>query len=265
MFVEKTFDVCYYFAVKKGNTMKKMEKHIVNRTVRAYQVDRHGLLRPVILMNLLQDMADIHAEKIGVGYTFCREKNLAWVVTHYAIEIERMPRVNQVLTLATWPSGQDALRATRDFEVFDDHGNVCFRATSQWILIDLESRRPLILARNIPEFPVLEERSLDIKFESFPEFETQKTQEFEPRFDDIDVNQHVNNAIYTVWATESLGFDFRNAHSLKSISIQFKKEIPDSVRKISVESRLNNKTSMHRLMSLDGLFHAGIKCEWTDA
>ncbi len=93
------------------------DRLIEKRILQAYQCDRYGNVRPLILMNELQGVADKHAEMLGCGRTYLLENNLAWVVTHYLVDILELPRENEELTFVTWPSCQDALRATRDFEI----------------------------------------------------------------------------------------------------------------------------------------------------
>ena len=41
------------------------EKLIEKRVLQAYQCDRYGYVRPLILMNELQGVADTHAEFLG--------------------------------------------------------------------------------------------------------------------------------------------------------------------------------------------------------
>ena len=43
------------------------------------------------------------------------------------------------------------------------------------------------------------------------------------RFDDIDINNHVNNSIYPLWASECVDPDFRLKHTPCEIEINFKK------------------------------------------
>ena len=51
------------------------------------------------------------------------------------------------------------------------------------------------------------------------------TDEFKVRYDDIDVNQHVNNMNYIVWAFEALPKEFKDKNKLKKLDMVFKKEI----------------------------------------
>jgi medium-chain acyl-[acyl-carrier-protein] hydrolase len=239
------------------------QKYSEKKTLKTYQTDRQGLVRPVMLMNELQAIADTHAEILGVGRTFCMNNNLAWVVTHYLVEIIEPLREAEELRFITWPSKHDALKAARDFQILGSDGRVMVRATSQWIMIDTDTRRPVRLSDKMPtSWKVIDERALDLPFDKFPDFTPAKSNEFKCRYDDIDVNQHVNNAVYASWATESVGFDFRNTHALRKIYINFKKEIPADTRGVVVESLIENATSRHKITS-NNTENASVICEWS--
>lgn len=237
------------------------EKLTVRRTLQAYQCDRYGLMRPLILMNELQGMGDAHAEKLGVGYAYCQSHGCAWVVTHYLVDIIEMPTEREEIEITTWPSTQDALRATRDFEIRGADGRLLVRATSQWVLIDLKTRRPLRLSEHLPPFEIHAVRAWDRTFDKFPDFDAEKTHVFKCRFDDIDVNQHINNAVYAVWATESVGYDFRNTHKLVRIEMNFKREISPTTPQVNVDVRIDGDMSHHKIRTGD-TEHASVVCLW---
>lgn len=236
------------------------------RILQAYQCDRYGNVRPLILMNELQSMADRHAEILGCGRTYLLENNLAWVVTHYLVDIIEMPRENIELTFKTWPANQDALRATRDFEIRGPDGRLMVRATSQWILIDMARRRPLRLQEHLPTWPICTSRAWDRTFEKFADFTPHKTHVFKCRFDDIDVNQHINNAVYAVWATESVGYPYRNDHVLRRIELNFKHEISPTTAQVLIDVIIDGDTSYHKIRTVadDGTDteHASVICTW---
>ena len=238
-----------------------MEKHIVKKVLKTYKMDRHGLLRPVMLMNELQSVADTHAEFLGRGRTWCIANNRAWVVTHYLIDIDIMPTENQEIIIETWPSYADKLRAARDFHIKDAAtGASLVRATSQWIMIDIDARRPVRIDEVLSEWGVYDERVVNRQFEKFEDFDATESWSAYPRFDDVDLNQHINNAVYATWATESLGFEFRNNHILRRIDINFKKEIPAGITEVRVESAISDTTSRHKI--IDGGEHANVVCDW---
>ena len=224
-------------------------------------------MRPVMLMNELQSVADSHAEILGAGRGFCLAKTLAWVATHYLVDVLELPRENEKLTLITWPSGHDGLKASRDFIIRGTDGRDRIRATSQWIMIDTNARKPIRMNDNIPHWDTIPERALDLPFGKFPDFTpTEPPREFAIRYDDIDVNQHVNNAIYALWATESVGLEFRDAHTLRKIFLNFKREISADTPGVTIETAIEStasgaSTSRHKIKSGD-TDNAYIVCEW---
>lgn len=237
------------------------EKLVVKRVLQAYQCDRYGNVRPLILMNELQGVADTHAEVLGCGRTYLLEHNMAWVVTHYLVDIIEMPHEGEELSFITWPSAHDVLRATRDFEIRGSDNRLMVRATSQWILIDMSRRRPLKLDENLPHWEIIPQRAWDRTFDKFPDFEPTKTHIMKCRFDDIDVNQHINNAVYAVWATESVGYVYRNQHVLKRVELNFKREIKPDMPQVCVDVTIDGLTSHHRIRT-DDAEHAQVVCTW---
>ncbi|MCL2629193.1 MAG: thioesterase [Alphaproteobacteria bacterium] len=240
-----------------------MKKFRIQKRLSAYQMDPTGSLRPLMLMNELQAAADIHAEEIGLGVSFCRENSLAWVALFFHVDIPKMPNASNDIVIETWPSSREGgLRAIRDFLITDAQtGEVLVRATSQWVMIDMMTRRPVAFAERIPNLVEINERALDLPFEKFPDFDPNSSQIVARRYDDYDLNQHVNNAVYAVWATEALGVEFRGKHRLRGISLNFKREISFDVKELNIETAYKDKKSAHRISS-EGVIHAYVVCDW---
>ena len=236
---------------------KLVEEHVL----KTYQCDRYGFMRPIMLMNELQGLADKHADMLGAGREYCSGHNIAWVVTHYFIDIIDMPCSNEKLIYSTWPSDHSPVRAVRDFEIRDASGKLRVRATSQWVLIDLDTRRLLRISEQIPNWDSLHERSLDRSFDKCPDFVPTKSKVLSCRFDDVDVNQHINNAVYAVWATESLGFNFRNEHKLRGMDIYFEHEINPNTPTVRIEVAMSETETKHKIMT-DEIERAKIVCFW---
>ena len=238
-------------------------KLIINRELQTYQCDRYGNMRPGILMNELQGMGDAHAEMLGYGRTFIHETNVAWVVTHYLVDIVKMPTNGEMLTYSTWPAVQDGLRATRDFEIRGQDGELRVRATSQWVLFDLANRRLCRINDWVKNpWPNDVERAYNRKFEKFADFDAEKTHTFKCRFDDIDENQHINNAVYAVWATESVGYEYRDTHVLKRIELNYKHEINPTTPEVYIDVKIDGLTTYHKIRTADEGEKALIVCYW---
>jgi len=240
-----------------------INKFIKERRLETYQCDRYGFLRPIALMNKLQGLAGVHAEELGVGREVCASKNVAWVLTHMFIDIPDMPRAEEMLVCSTWPSNTGPVRSERDFEIKDKNGKLKIRAISQWVLIDLHTRRPVRISDCFPEWKGLPEKIWEREFDKGPSFIPTKSCVMSCRFDDIDVNQHINNAVYAVWATESVGFDYRNAHKLRGMDIYFEHEINPHTPTVRVEVAFDGNTTRHKIMTNE-IEHAKVICYWSE-
>ena len=131
------------------------------------------------------------------------------------------------------------------------------------ILIDAARRRPIALRENLPMYQVIGERVIDTDFPKISEPQRiDEAAEFFIRFDDIDLNNHVNNAVYPLWASEAVGIDFRAAHTPAEIEVAFKKEglYGEDIR---VETEFDNLTTIHRIKATgDGRELARVRICW---
>lgn len=242
-----------------------IQKYSKEYLVRSYECDKHENLRLLTLMNILQDAADSHADLLGLGYEFCSAHNLAWVAANYHVKVIRMPKIHEQLTINTWPSEEKKLGAIRDYCMTDAQGNTLVQASTQWVLINFATKRPVALRDNLPMYQVVSEKADNFEFTRLPvpeqyNFET----EFTVRFDDIDVNNHVNNAVYPLWMSESVPAEFRDTHTVSELEIAFKKEVLVG-EKIKVSTYLNGNKSFHEITSaVDGRELAKAEFTWKE-
>jgi len=111
-------------------------------TVHTFELDAFGLLAAPALTDFLAEAAGRHATALGVGLDALMPRGLTWVLARQRVEILRAPRLHEEVEVETWPSGVDRLAALRDFRVRGADGAELARATSQWFVLDLGTRRP---------------------------------------------------------------------------------------------------------------------------
>ena len=224
-----------------------------NFKLRYSEIDCTHTLKPQVLLNFMQDLASDNAEKLGFGYTFNVKNNVAWFLLKYHIEFYNYPERIYNITLSTCTKGYNKLFALRDFEIKYEN-KIIAKAASTWGLIDLKTKSMIpissLLANN-PYIKPWEKSSNDLCYNKIrPAERTDREKIFEARFDDLDVNQHVNNSNYIKWAVEVLNFDFRKKHKLKTLDMIFKKELKYGEKVISQVQMDNNKT-LHTLKNAD--------------
>lgn len=224
--------------------------------VGSYEVDPSGGVRLASLFNYLQEAAGGHAEHLDLGYHTLRSTaGLGFVLSRITVEIERLPRWSDTFAVLTWPKRAEKLLALRDFLVLpgsavpdgatpagvrqDELEHLVatqvplVRATTAWLLIDVNRMRPVRPEKNLGHIPINPElnaitdvpQRIIVPAEPATSEQTRVT-----RYSDIDQNDHVNNARYVEWLTDFLAASAMPTaeHSLpapRSIAINFTGEV----------------------------------------
>ena len=238
-----------------------------NIKVRYSEMDFNLVLKPSALLQNFQDLASINAEELGFGYSYIIKQNLAWFLLKYRIEFVDYPKEKYDLKIKTFPRGCNKLFAFRDFEVYDNEA-LLGRAASAWALVDINKKSMVSAAQILSDnknMPPYEKKENDLVYSKIPQItNVNKEKTFEIRYDDLDVNMHVNNVNYIIWAFETLDFDFRKNKKLKALDIVYKKEIKYGESVLSQVENLDNKT-VHVLKNSktdEDLCH--IQAEWIE-
>ncbi|MDR2418456.1 MAG: acyl-ACP thioesterase [Treponema sp.] len=177
-----------------------------NITARFADVDHSNRLTLAAVFDYFQEASIKHAGTLGVGIEAMKQTGVAWILSRITVRIERRPRYGDKLTVQTWPRGAEKLFAVRDCSILDDSGAILARARSNWLIVDLEKRRPLRPHLTMEHLPLNE--GIDMVSERVINLEPRegmtKTGERRALYSDIDYYGHVNNARYAQWIQDSV-------------------------------------------------------------
>jgi len=201
-----------------------MEKRTQTFGVHTYEVDAFGTIAIAALSGYLQEVAGQHAAALGVGLDTLMARGLTWVLARQRIENPAPIVLGDRLEIETWPAGVDRLAAIRNFVVRRADGTEVARATTQWFVLDLETRRPVrpadVLDARFPR--ELLPPVIALEPGRLPELRAWEVQKrFHVRYGDIDVNMHVTNSSYPTWAQEVVPRDVFREQRLASLDVQF--------------------------------------------
>lgn len=205
-----------------------------NFKVRGYEV---GPDQRVPLQNLcgyMEEAAALHAAELGLAVEELARQGLAWVLARTQMLFEELPYLGDCdladealsqVQVKTWPVAVDKLQFRRDF-LMSWRGRVFARAVTDWVIINLGSRRvervPEFIRKMQPENPELVMPAEKLKLTGQDGAPTLAS--FTVRRADIDRNNHVNNARFTEWLIESVPEGFVESGRLKGIQILYRAE-----------------------------------------
>jgi len=190
-----------------------------------HELDSHGNLRLLTILNYLQDCAGAHAARLRVSVADLRPTGLTWVLSRIHLRVDRYPRAEETVLVRTWPATRQGLFTCREFELFDAHGACVARASTSWALLKIATRRPVRLEDHLPPYPLVPRRALEDEFAALPPFPEAATAEMDFRVlrADLDINHHVNNTVFAGWAMEAVPDGIADG-ALTELEIAFRAE-----------------------------------------
>jgi acyl-ACP thioesterase len=160
------------------------------------------------------------------GFSDLQEIKKLWVLSRIKILISAFPKWGEKISLYTWPGGMERLFALREFRIIDEREQMVIRASSAWLVLDLEKRRPVrfdnfFRERGIP----LEKDQRCEPIERLPTaVEGREGREFSVQICDLDINDHANGAKYLEWVLDSYQKQYVFENEVCECTINFLEE-----------------------------------------
>ncbi|MCJ7689331.1 MAG: thioesterase [Clostridiaceae bacterium] len=238
-----------------------------NYNVHYYEVDIHKRALITSIIDYLGDMAMYQSEMLGVGIDHLKENKIAWVLYKWDITMESYPLLNETIKVKTFAHSFRKFYAYRKYEIIDARGNKIGYASSVWILINTDRRRPIRITKDMYEAYGIEDGDNDVlNIKDIQEINTVHDEKsFNVRYSDIDTNRHVNNVKYVAWALETVPKDIILNYELKNIRVTYIKETTyGETIKVSTEViREESKTiCRHKIVNEDGTKLTLLESTW---
>jgi medium-chain acyl-[acyl-carrier-protein] hydrolase len=210
-------------------TMKKVYDRMASTfkqefTISSYDLDPRGGARLTTLANFFQEIAYHHANELGFGYVDMKNRDTMWVLSRMKIRIERYPLWDDRIMVETWPSGTDKLFAIRDFRIHGVSGDVLGFATSYWLIVNMESHRPLRPKAELDRYAhiVYGEPVFDSLLEKIERpGPLARLEEHRVMFSDLDIVGHVNNVKYMEWCIDTAINELNDQRQILELEINY--------------------------------------------
>ena len=203
-------------------------KYLLKSVIPCFFVDADFRLKPTSFMDMAQEMAYLAANEKGFGYDALMEKGTVWVLCRMNIKFLKYPEWRDEVIMTTWHKGPSGPFFLRDFILASAEGEPLVRATSSWVVMDVNSRR-LCRAEDIvggdtscPDHAVETPAGKVILPKGI---EPENVGSHVVRYSDVDLLGHTNNVRYLVWALDRIDLDELRAHPVKEVSINFNHEV----------------------------------------
>ncbi len=187
-------------------------------------LDPRGRVKLGVILDGLQNMAELDAGGMDMSVAQLLPQNLTWVLRRYRVRFGAIPQGNGPLNVATWHEPSRNIFSDRMFTVADAEGRPLGKVWTQWVLLDVERMRPVRLDRHASARFYEQVRPVDDHltewFEPF-EGDAARTVPFRAYWQDLDVNGHVNHVVYLLWALESAPEEVVESCSCLEIDAEF--------------------------------------------
>lgn len=240
--------------------MSGMEDLTLTHTITSYECGADLLLKPECMLLFAQEMAESHASLNNLGYDWVFAHHMIWVEVQGEFEFLRRPRWKEQVTLRTNTGKASALQARRFVEMRDAEGEVIARSDLMWVLIDINTRRPMPLKRAEIDMPVECPPTIAEPLCAFPAegAETVGTAHLVASRRDVDFNGHINNSAYLTWALDTL--PEAPGAAPRRLRINYKRET-HAGETLSIEHQVSGKYTRH-VVSSGGAVRAELVIEW---
>lgn len=213
--------------------------------VKFHEIDFKGRVKLFSIMDYIQHTGEVHGTNIGMGFEQMVDKGLFWVVSRMKLDIYRYPGVGEVVIVDTELGGRDKLFWVRKFILRDERENIIGNATVYYLILDLYTRFP----QKPGVCPI--DLNIDVKINKedalrkikMPD-EVTESKHRELYYNDIDANNHVNNAKYVSFVEDSFSLEWHENYEISSIQINYIKEIKANDKLVINKFKVDNEENI---------------------
>ena len=215
------------------------------------------------LLKHLEDIAGMHSEMAGSGYTDIQRTRKTWILLAWKVEVKKRPLMSDTLKVKTWSRCIEKIYAYRDFEVRDQYDELVAIASSKWLYVDIDIGKFIKIPEEVIEsykqepIQVFEEKDLGKLKE--PTSIINKI-DFKITRSMIDVNMHLHNTYYLDIAKEALPEELALNSEFNNFEVMYKKEVKlgETVKAIYTKEddyhyvviKSNDESTLHAIIKL---------------
>ena len=181
-------------------------------TIEQIHVDRYNNAKLSVLLYFIQEAAGSHCNLLCVDHDVLALKHMFWAVSRNKVQVTRLPRLNERITVQTWPMPTTKVAFPRSVVAYDAQGNELFRSISLWVLMDDRTRAMILPGKSgIVVDGTLTGNELTVPH-SLSFRSREHSQDRTVCYSHLDRNGHMNNTYYLDWVADLLPSAFHKGH-----------------------------------------------------
>ena len=186
----------------------------------------NGDLKYTDLCNILQLTAATHSEIGGISFSDMQEFHQAWVLSKMRIEIIKLPKWKDTVTVKTWIKSLENSRSIRCLEMYFGDEKIVGCETF-WAVFNTKTRRPEVLALPHDHFEKYPNHCATVKELSRIDtvFKKELVAEKKVLLSDLDIVNHANSVKYLEWCLDYVAIKSITNGLLKSFEMNYLKEV----------------------------------------
>ncbi len=204
--------------------MELINKYTTDLQIMPSQVDYENRLRYHETFNVFMNLANRHAEILGIDQNTLMNKGLFWLTVKTRICFHRRPKMSDRIQAQTWPVKPSSVRSDRCYRILDDDGLLA-EGRTEWAIMDMNTGRLANMKDMFPQELVFNEEPFSI--EDFPRIAAcDETYTLKSKYtvisSDIDMGQHMNNVAYVRALMGMFSVQELKDMDIREISVIFK-------------------------------------------
>lgn len=203
------------------------------------------------MVELLLDAAGKSADKNGYGMRHIEPQGYTWVLSRLAINMDNYLTIYQTIKITTWIEKVKHANTERHFRIYNEKSELIGNATSIWVMINVDTRRPIDLFTIEGIQDTIHSETLPIQPpQKIPPCSNQPDRSLSVRYSHIDLNQHTTTSRYIEWFLNSIPLTMHKTKTIQRFDINF-----------LFETRYGDTLQMHKEEITAGYFRFDLKKE----
>jgi len=208
------------------------------RVIQTSEIGYNYQIRPVDLINLIQDVEGQHIDKIVNKEFASSEAEYAIVLNFRYLEIKKWPVYKDVLEVVTFPYETTPFYGYRNTIIYDESHTAIIESYCLGTFIRRDNSKPYRMSKeslaSIGRYPKYDMVDVGRKINLEREFELISETLIQVQPSHIDYFQHLNNAFYVEFASNQLPLDFK--FSKLFVEHRFPFQMYDTIKLVTKKS-----------------------------